>query len=79
MLIRHPRPELGRVNFLGVEFIDGTARVDELHLERAAALLQHGFIIEREDYLSGEGVFEPLPVAVEGDMKPKISRPRKRR
>lgn len=45
MLIRHPRPELGRVTFLGVEFIDGTATVKNLHPEREAALLQHGCVI----------------------------------
>ncbi|PWC05405.1 hypothetical protein [Agromyces badenianii] len=46
--IIHPRPELGRQSFLGVEFHDGTAEVDELHPEREQALLQHGFTLEKQ-------------------------------
>ena len=48
MLIKHPRPDLGRQKAFGVEFIDGVARVDELHPERELALRQHGFTIEDE-------------------------------
>lgn len=44
--ITHPRPQAGRVRFLGVEFIDGVAEVDELHPEREQALVQHGHKIE---------------------------------
>ncbi|GAA1915286.1 hypothetical protein GCM10009775_04650 [Microbacterium aoyamense] len=44
--IQHPRPELGRVEAFGLEFIDGTARVEELHPERELALRQHGFTVE---------------------------------
>lgn len=75
--VRHPRPELGRQVFIGVEFVDGVATVESLHPEREAALLQHGFTIERETVLTGDGPFEPLPEAVEGDTKPKTSRRRK--
>lgn len=48
MLIKHPRPALGRQNAFGVEFVDGVARVDSLHPERELALIQHGFTIEAE-------------------------------
>jgi hypothetical protein len=48
MLLRHPRPELGRVTFLGVEFIDGVASVRTIHPERALALRQHGCTFEDE-------------------------------
>lgn len=44
--ITHPRPQLGRQQFLGVEFVDGIAEVEELHPERKQALLQHGFTIK---------------------------------
>jgi hypothetical protein len=44
--ITHPRPQLGRQRFLGIEFIDGFAEVEELHAERKQALLQHGFTIK---------------------------------
>lgn len=44
--ITHPHPKPGRVRFLGVEFIDGTAEVAELHPDREQALLQHGHTIE---------------------------------
>ena len=48
MRINHPRPELGRQRALGVEFIDGVATVESLHLERELALLQHGYTIEAD-------------------------------
>lgn len=46
--IIHPHPAAGRQRFLGVEFRDGVATVDELHPIRAQALEQHGFTIEDE-------------------------------
>lgn len=46
MKITHPRPEAGRQEFIGVEFRDGVAFVDELHPERRLALTQHGATIE---------------------------------
>lgn len=55
MLIKHPRPDLGRQKAFGVEFIDGVARVDELHPERELALRQHGFTIEDEWVPCGRG------------------------
>lgn len=48
MRIIHPRPELGRQKALGVEFIDGFATVESLHLERELALRQHGYKIEAD-------------------------------
>ncbi|WP_336633589.1 MULTISPECIES: hypothetical protein [unclassified Microbacterium] len=75
--IRHPRPEAGAQSFIGVGFVDGVATVDALHPERERALIQHGFTIERENVLTGNGPFEPLPDAVEGDDRPKTSRRRK--
>ncbi len=45
MKITHPAPEPGRVEFLGIEFQDGTAIVNDVHPERAAALIQHGATI----------------------------------
>lgn len=48
MRILHPRPELGRQRFIGVEFIDGVAVVDSLPPETEAALVQHGYTIELE-------------------------------
>lgn len=48
MLIKHPRPALGRQKAFGVEFVDGVATVHSLHPERERALLQHGFTIEYE-------------------------------
>lgn len=46
MRIVHPRPQLGRQKFIGVEFIDGVAEVESLHPEVQASLLQHGFTIQ---------------------------------
>lgn len=46
--ITHPHPHAGRQRFLGIEFVDGTAHVAELHPEREQALLQHGATIELE-------------------------------
>ncbi|GLU91345.1 hypothetical protein [Agromyces sp. NBRC 114283] len=46
--ITHPRPHAGRQRFLGVEFVDGTAEVADLHPAREQALLQHGAAIELE-------------------------------
>lgn len=51
MKITHPRPEAGRQEFIGVEFRDGVAFVDELHPERRLALTQHGATIEEEPIL----------------------------
>lgn len=48
MLIKHPRPALGRQKAFGVEFVDGVAHVDSLHPERERALTLHGFAIEAE-------------------------------
>lgn len=48
MLIKHPRPQLGRQQAFGIEFVDGVARVDSLHPERELALAQHGYTIEAE-------------------------------
>lgn len=48
MLIKHPRPQLGRQNAFGVEFVDGVAHVDSLHPVRELALRQHGYTIEPE-------------------------------
>jgi len=44
--IFHPRPQMGRQKFIGVEFRDGVADVAELHPERRTALLMHGYTIE---------------------------------
>ena len=49
--ITHPRPQLGRQRALGVEFVDGTAEVTELHPERELALKQHGFSVEGGDII----------------------------
>lgn len=46
--IAHPTPSPGRVKEFGVEFVDGTAIVDELHPERELALVQHGFAVITE-------------------------------
>lgn len=46
MRIFHPRPQPGRQKFIGVEFRDGVAEVDELHPERRLALTMHGYTIE---------------------------------
>lgn len=43
--ITHPRPELGRQVFLGVEFRDGVAEVESLHPERELALTQHSCVV----------------------------------
>jgi hypothetical protein len=43
--ITHPRPQQGRQSALGVEFVDGSAAVENLHPEREQALIQHGFTI----------------------------------
>ncbi|WP_402843777.1 hypothetical protein [Microbacterium sp. GXS0129] len=48
MKINHPAPEPGRVEFLGIEFQDGTAIVDDVHPERVAALIQHGATVVAE-------------------------------
>lgn len=48
MRITHPRPDYGRQKFIGVQFVDGIAEVDELDPEVEASLLQHGFTIEKE-------------------------------
>ncbi len=47
--IFHPRPQIGRQQFIGVEFRGGVAEVDELHPERLVALEQHGFLIQFDD------------------------------
>lgn len=44
--ISHPRPQLGRQSALGIDFTDGVAEVEELHPERAQALIQHGHDVE---------------------------------
>ena len=78
--ILHPHPAMGRQKFIGIEFRDGYAEVATLHPEVEAALLQHGYTIEEtlaDD--SAESPFEPLPEAVEGDTKPKTSKPRGRK
>lgn len=49
MRIFHPRPQPGRQKFIGVEFRDGVAEVDELHPERRLALTMHGYAIEDAD------------------------------
>lgn len=46
MKIIHPRFQPGRIVFLGIEFVDGVARVDGLSPIVEATLLQHGFTIE---------------------------------
>lgn len=74
MLINHPRPKAGRQSAFQIEFVDGVAEVETLHPDREVALLQHGYTIEKTDFLSGDGPFEDLPEAVEGDTKPKTSR-----
>lgn len=56
--ITHPRPQLGRQRDLGIEFIDGIAEVDELHPERALALVQHGFTIDETPELEERTVAE---------------------
>lgn len=48
MKITHPRPEAGRQEFLGIEFRDGVAIVDNVHPERLLALTQHGATVEIE-------------------------------
>lgn len=48
MRITHPTPQAGHQEFLGVQFVDGVARVDDLHPERARALTQHGATIYEE-------------------------------
>lgn len=48
MRIIHPHPVQGRQKFIGVEFVDGVATVDELHPETVTALGQHGYVIEPE-------------------------------
>jgi hypothetical protein len=52
--ITHPRPQQGRQSALGVEFVDGSAAVENLHPEREQALIQHGFT------LASDGVGAPL-------------------
>lgn len=46
MRIFHPRPQIGRQHFIGVDFQGGVAEVEALHPERRLALEQHGFRIE---------------------------------
>lgn len=58
MKITHPHPEPGRQEFIGVEFRDGVAFVDELHPERRLALTQHGATIEEELIL--DAIITPL-------------------
>ena len=48
MRITHPRPALGRQKFIGIEFRDGVARVEELDPEVRQALGQHGYPVEAE-------------------------------
>lgn len=62
MRIFHPRPQIGRQEFIGVEFRGGVAEVDELHPERLVALEQHGFLIQFDDgTVSAPGDW-PLPL-----------------
>ena len=76
MRIIHPHPVQGRQNFIGVEFVDGVATVDELHPETEAALVQHRFSIEHEamtlesatlaelrDLATAEGIHYPARVS----------------
>lgn len=62
MRIFHPRPQIGRQKFIGVEFRGGVAEADELHPERRVALEQHGFLIQFDDgTVSAPGDW-PLPL-----------------
>lgn len=74
MRVLHPRPELGRQTFIGVEFVDGVAVIDAPHPEVVAALLQHGFTVENELVVAEDEapVFEPLPTAADTE---KVSKP----
>lgn len=74
MKISHPRPERGRQHALGIDFVDGIAHVDEIHPERLQALIQHGYEVEHQEFLTAEGPFEPLPPA---DDTVKVSKRRK--
>jgi hypothetical protein len=74
--VLHPRPQAGRQRFIGIEFRDGFSTVESLHPEVEAALLQHGFTIEKELVSDGDhGPFESLPAA---DGTEKVSKRRKR-
>jgi len=64
--IFHPRPEVGRQKFIGVEFRGGVAVVEELHPERRLALEQHGFRIE--DTLA-ESAHAPLADLTVGELR----------
>lgn len=46
--IHTPEPSTGRTKFLGVEFVDGVAHVEDLHPVRKLALIQHGYTVEHE-------------------------------
>jgi len=48
MRVIAPRPSTGRSQFLDVTFVDGVAIVEDLHPVREAALLQHGYTIEKD-------------------------------
>lgn len=47
----HPRPAHGRQKFVGIEFRDGVAEVEQLHPEVEASLFQHGFTIEKTEQI----------------------------
>ena len=49
--ITHPHPKPGRQRAFGVEFIDGVAEVDAIHVERDRAFRQHGFTITGGDII----------------------------
>lgn len=61
--ITHPRPELGRQKFIGVEFRDGVATVETLHPERKLALEQHGFAVVESQLLEDLSKAELLEIA----------------
>ncbi|MDR6867679.1 hypothetical protein J2Y69_002283 [Microbacterium resistens] len=77
--ILHPRPQAGHQHAFDVDFLDGTATVDDLHPERERALVQHGY--EITEYIVGT-MLEDLTVAelrdiadVEGvDLPPKAKK-----
>lgn len=56
--ITHPRPKAGQQNFIGIDFHDGFADVDNLHPEVRASLAQHGFTIDETPELREKTVAE---------------------